>query len=165
MSEIIRALNLIKLHRDASWLTDSQQQALLDVKEALRIPGTVNLCGPKGVGKTFLAWNLADELNYVYFPHLSYFMQVENLNTSGIVLDNCQPRRQAHREVLKTLRSQGTRHAVLITRQLIQDYTHYVDLGLTEADIDKVQGNLATINLIPKESQVSNYWHLINLCL
>lgn len=165
MSEFIRALNRIKARRDSSWLTGSQRQALGELKEALRAPGTVNLCGSTGVGKTFLAWTLADELSYVYYPHPSLFEQSENLDVEGVILDNSQSARQAHREVLKTVHFRGVRHAVLITRRLVQDYTHYVELTLTRADIDKVRGSLATIGLFPQPAEVSHLWHLINSCL
>lgn len=165
MSEFIRALNRIKAQRDSSWLTDSQHQALGELKDALRAPGTVNLCGSIGVGKTFLAWTLADELSYVYYPHLSLFEQSNDVNVVGVILDNSRPGRQAHREILKTLHFRGVRQAVIVTRRLIQDYTHYVELTLTQADIDKVRSNLATVGLFSQPAEVSSLWHLINSCL
>jgi len=162
VSDFIRTLNVIKTHRDSSWLTDSQRRALAELKEALRAPGTVNLCGPVGVGKTFLAWTLADELDYIYFPHLCYFEQADDVDAVGVILDNGLSKRRFHREALKKLRFRGVRHAVFVTRQLIQDYTHYVELGLTEADVAQVRDNLASVGLFHLAPETSNLWHLIN---
>ena len=162
MGDLIRVLNLIKTRRNPTWLTASQQEALTALREALRIPGTVNLCGAAGVGKTFLAWTLSDELGYTYLPHINRLEQVEDLHTTGVILDNCRPERQAHRNTLKVLRFRNVRHAVLITRQMIDDYTHYVELRLTPADQVKVQGNLTTIGLFREINEAPNLWHLVN---
>lgn len=162
MSDFIRALNLIKKQRNLTWLTASQQGAMAALQEALRVPGTVNLCGAAGVGKTFLAWTLADELSYTYFPHINRLEQVEDLHTTGVILDNCPPERQAHRNTLKTLRFRNVHYAVLITRQVIHDYTHYVELRLTPADQAKVQGNLTTLGLFREINETPNLWYLVN---
>ncbi|MBC8263376.1 MAG: hypothetical protein H8E47_04545 [Anaerolineales bacterium] len=162
MSDLIRALNLIKTRRDPAWLTVSQQKALAALQEALRVPCTVNLFGATGVGKTFLAWTLADELGYTYFPHLDHFERIEDLHTTGVVLDNCRPDRRTHRHTLKTLSFQNVRYAVLITRQMIQDYTHYVELALTPADRTKAWDNLATLGIFREAKELPNLWHLVN---
>lgn len=162
MSDFIRALNLIKTRRTPTWLTASQQEALAALQEALRVLGTVNLCGAAGVGKTFLAWTLADELGYTYYPHINRLEQVEDLHTVGVILDNCRPERQAHRNMLKELRFRNVRHAVLITRPIIRDYTHYVKLRLTPDDQAKVWNNLTALGLFREINEVPNLWHLVN---
>jgi len=162
VSDLIRTLNLIKTQRDLAWLTVSQREALTALQEALRVPGTVNLFGATGVGKTFLAWTLADELGYIYFPHLDHFERVEDLHTTGIILDNCCPDRQTHRHTLKTLSFQNVRYAVLITRQMIQDYTHYVELVLTPDDRAKAWENLTTLGIFREGKELPNLWHVVN---
>ena len=162
MNSFIRAVNLIKTHRDSSWLTDSQRRALAQLRKALRIPGTINLCGLVGVGKTFLAWTLADELGFIYFPHLRHFEQANDVDASGIILDNCCWERRFHREALKRLRFRGVRFGVFITRQAIQDYTHYVELGLTDADVVQVRDNLVSVGLFRPAVESPNLWGLIN---
>lgn len=162
MSDFVRTLNLIKTRRNPTWLTPSQQEALAKLREALRAPGTVNLCGTAGVGKTFLAWTLADELGYVYFPHINRLEQSEDLHTTSVILDNCRPERQFHRDMLKELRFRSVRYAVLITRQIIHDYTRYVELSLTPADQDKVWNNLTTVGIFQKRTESPNLWYLVN---
>lgn len=67
MSQFVRRLNQIKSNRIPEWLTPSQQEAFFKVKTALRTPSTVNLFGRVGVGKTFLGWTLAHELNFFIY--------------------------------------------------------------------------------------------------
>ena len=162
MSEFIRTLNLIKTRRDIEWLTPSQVKALAALKEALRAPGTVNLCSPAGAGKTFLTWVLADHLGYAYFPHLKHFTQAEEIRASGVIIDNGKPDRQSHRNALKALQFQNMTRAVLVTRELIRDYTHYVELSLSLEDQEKVRHNLASVGHITPDAKAFNLWYLIN---
>lgn len=162
MSEFVRTLNLIKTHRSAEWLTPSQARALAALKEALRVPGTVNLCGSAGVGKTFLAWMLVDELGYSYFPHLKHFTRTENVSGPGVVIDNAEPSRQSHRNVLKALQFEDVKRALLITRELIRDYTHYVELSLSSEDWEIVCNNLMSVGCLISDSRVPSLWYLVN---
>jgi hypothetical protein len=162
MSRFVRTLNVIKTHRSAEWLTPSQAGALLALKEVMRVPGTVNLCGPAGVGKTFLAWVLADTSDYAYFPHLTSLSRVASAATPGVIIDNADPGRLAHRNVLKVLQFEEIRRAVVITRQLVQDYTYYVELSITEEDWDAVCDNLKSVGCPISGSRFRNLWYLVN---
>lgn len=163
MSEFLRTLNAIKTHWDTSWLTPSQEQCLMELQACLRVPGSVNLFGRHGVGKTFLAWALARESGLAYFPHLILFEQVETVDVRGVIIDNCLPSRIEHREILKALRFRGTKRSILITAELIYDYTHYSELILTPADVQKVRDNLETVgiyaNIIEEKGDL---WRLLN---
>lgn len=161
MSDFVRGLNLIKTRRDSDWLTPSQEEALAALQKTLRIPCTVNLFGPAGTGKTFLAWTLADHLGYVYFSHIEDFV-TEDWSGPGIIVDNCRPERRVHRDILKELSFRNVRYAVLVSRQLVRDYTHYVELELTPNDRTKAWDNLTRIGLFRENEQASNLWQLIN---
>lgn len=163
MSAFIHVVNKIKTSRNETWLTPSQQVALKAIKKSLRVPGTVNLWGSTGVGKTFLAWVLADEMNFAYFPHLSCFVQAEISESQGVILDNCRPERMFHRETLKELGLLGVHRTVLITRRLVQDYTRYVELSLTPEDISHVRSSMIGIGIMPSQViEIPHLWYLIN---
>lgn len=162
MSEFIRLLNQIKTHRTLDWLTPSQVEAMLDLRKTLRIPGTVNLFGSTGVGKTFLGWSLADETGYVYLPHIDHLADLQNQEIVGLIVDNCASDREAHRNILKQLSFQEIRYAVLITQQMIDDYTSYVELRLEAQDWDKVTENLGSLKVFRDPSSTSNLWQLLN---
>jgi hypothetical protein len=119
MSSFIHSLNLIKTRRTRAWLTLSQQIAFAAVEKVLQAPSTVNLFGTIGVGKTFLAWMLADQLAYAYLPHPGQLEQFEASEINGVVLDNCYSSRQAHRNLLKKLRFHQVHYAVLVIHQYI----------------------------------------------
>lgn len=161
MSELIRILNSIKIHRTGAWLTPSQRNVQEAIKELLRVPQTINLCGPAGSGKTFLAWHLADELGYVYLPHPGHLVYTESLGSEGLIIDNCRPDRRAHRDILRILQLNSVLRAIFITRQIIQDYTRYVELKLTFSDQSKVCENLSTVGLF-REPDARNLWYLVN---
>ena len=165
MSDFIRHLNLIKTRRTQAWLTPSQQIALARLQKVLPVPGTVNLFGGIGSGKTFLAWFLAEQLTGMYLTHPDALKEIEEVDTAVLILDNCQAERQAHRELLKELQFRQVRHAVLITRQLIHDYTHYVELALTSTDLQYAHKNLSTLGLGSTSADPSNLWHLVNSCI
>lgn len=161
MSELIRILNSIKINRTGAWLTPSQRNVQAAIKELLRVPQTINLCGRAGSGKTFLAWHLADELGYVYLPHPDHLVYAESLVSEGLIIDNCRPDRRSHRDVLRILQLNSVLRAIFITRQIIQDYTRYVELKLTFSDQSKVCENLSTVGLF-REPDARNLWNLVN---
>ena len=66
-------LNKLKTQAASDWLTDCQWAAFDDIRNALRFPEIVNVHGPVGSGKTFLAWTLGRRLEIPYFPSLAAF--------------------------------------------------------------------------------------------
>jgi MoxR-like ATPase len=150
------------MHYSVEWLTPSQAQASLALKETLRVPRTVNLVGPAGVGKTFLTWVLAEELGYTYFPHLESFSLAQDVAASGVIIDNTDPSRYTHRSVLKALQFQDVKRAVLVTRELVRDYTHYVELSLSPEDVETVCHNLVSVGGFFSDPHPTNLWYLIN---
>lgn len=161
MSEFIRISNAIKIHRNDTWLTPSQRSADTAIRDMLRVPQTINLRGPVGCGKTFLAWHLADELGYVYLSSPSQLTQVETLGSKGLIIDNCHSDRWAHRDMLKILQMHHILRAIFITRQIIRDYTRSIELELGVSDPDKVCENLSTIGVF-RGSDAPNLWYLVN---
>lgn len=161
MSEFVRISNAIKIHRNGSWLTPSQRSADTAIRGMLRIPQSVNLFGPVGCGKTFLAWHLADELGFVYLSSPSQLTQVEALGSQGLVIDNCHSDRWAHRDILKSLQMQHILRAIFITHRIIRDYTQSLELKLGVPDLDKVCENLATIGVF-RGPDAPNLWYLVN---
>jgi hypothetical protein len=166
MSQFIRHLNQIKNKRKIEWLTPSQRSALSSVKNELQVPSTVNLFGLVGAGKTFLGWTLANELNFAYLTHPGKMIQFNKLYYEGVVVDNCNSERNAHRELLKMIRFQQIAYAVFITRRMIKDYTHFVELHVTPYDIQAAQQNLihAKIPLTHRDNPL-NLWCLVNSSL
>lgn len=166
MSQFVHRLNQIKSNRTPEWLTPSQLEVFFKVKTALCVPSTINLFGRTGVGKTFLGWALAYELNFFYLPDPALVKTITSNQYSGIILDNCRADRQTHRELLKILQFQNINKAMFISRQMIKDYTQFVELNLTDSDILAVRENLTDVGMLPlTEDDVPNLWYLVNSSL
>ena len=163
MSQLIRYLNQIKNKQKIDWLTPSQQLAFSSIKDALQVPSTVNLFGSAGAGKTFLGWNLAHELSFAYLTHPEKISRFDRFGQEGIIVDNCNSERYDHRELLKMTRFRQINRAIFITRRMINDYTHFVELYATAHDIQAARQNLidAKILLAHRENP-PNLWYLVN---
>lgn len=162
MSAYIRRLNAIKKACQSSWLTKSQKAALEMLVELSRAPGTVNLVGGVGVGKTFLAWLAARELNYQYVACPQQLTKLHGPPPKGIIVDNCHFTRTSHRELIKVVLSRQVPRAVFISRRIIQDYTHYVELSLTLADQSQVIWNLSSIGITVYDYEYENLWSIVS---
>jgi hypothetical protein len=132
------------------------------LQKSLRIPGTINLFGATGVGKTFLGWSLAEVMGYRYLPHISHLDNLQSISLKGLIIDNCAPDRKSHRDIRKRLSFWNINRAVLITRFVIDDYTSYVELTLDEQDWAKVADNLRSIGTFRDIDPTSNLWQLLN---
>jgi hypothetical protein len=162
VTELIRTLNMIKTRREPGWLTPSQRAALVALGTAVRIPGSVNLYGAVGVGKTFLAWAAADALGLVYLPHIAFLRSVQDDSVQGIIVDNCLATRMFHRDVLKRLDLMGVRRAVLVSRHVIEDYGCCIRLEFNDSDRAHVCENLRSIGLYRNALPDSHLWSLMN---
>jgi hypothetical protein len=162
VSTFVRNLNQIKTHCDTTWLSPSQRRTLDVLFDAIRYPGTVNLWGSVGVGKTFVSWILSNESGATYIPHISFLNEVEAPAGGTVIVDNCPPDRTDHRTILNRLRFANIPTTVLVSRDLIQDYTRYSELLCTSEDIDRVRSNLASVGVFSPKANVPNLWHLVN---
>lgn len=162
MSTFLRCLNSIKRERTPGWLTSSQRVALAQATQMLLLPGHVNLYGSIGVGKTFLAWFVAEQLHYLYLPHPTKLAESDRPSPAGVVIDNCSSQRSAHRELLKELSFCGINRSLLVTRTVFQDYSHFVQLALTDEDQIQVRLNVARIGCVLAAENTGNLWPLIN---
>lgn len=158
MSEFIHRINRIKTQCDATWLTPSQKIAVDQLRRLLQTPTFVNLYGRNGVGKTFLAWQFADEMQFNYITHPNKLPNGKR----PIIVDNCLSSRQQYRALLKEFSFRGIDKAILLSRNAIDDYVGIVPLLLTEQDLSIVEEHLRLVGLTVKRPQVPNLWHLVN---
>jgi len=63
---------------------------------------------------------------------------------------------------LKTINFKALQFSVLVSRELVQDYTYFVELNLTADDQSKVLSNLEEIGIFRKESVIPNLWYIVN---
>lgn len=130
--------------------------------QLLQLPGHVNLYGSIGVGKTFLAWFIAEQLGYLYLPYPTKLAESDGPSPNGVVIDNCSSQRSIHRELLKELAFCGINRSLLVTRTMLQDYSPFVQLALTDEDQIQVRLNVGRIGCVLAAENTGNLWSLIN---
>lgn len=160
MSQYIRILNTIKKNTAHLSLTTSQAACRAAILERLEYPGIVNLFGPRGSGKTVLAWRLANEgrMDYVVEPaHLAAGERA----TPAIVIDNAGHRRSEYRKILGELERARISKAVVITLERIEDSIQAFELHCTPDDIHIASENLAQFGFLSEADLLVNLWDLL----
>lgn len=115
MSRLLVLLNQLKSQANPGLLTDSQHVAFDAIRRALRFPETVNLHGPAGSGKTFLAWTISRTLAMPYFPSPTAFEERNERPTPRAVVDNAAAGDRAVRDLLAVAQRKGTHSLLFIT--------------------------------------------------
>jgi len=128
-------MNLIKERADEGWLTDSQREVYQVILERWLTQPFVNLWGPRGAGKTFLARLLAKCRGYAYVHNLAEAPQ----NTPQVVLDDAE-----YSRALRPLaRSLGLGRVLLITETPVREAMPKVELTLNAHDVHQFCANLS----------------------
>jgi len=110
-------LNQLKTQAKPNWLTDGQRAAFDAIRDALRFPETVNLYGPVGSGKTFLAWTLSRSLAMPYFPSPAAFDGRSGRPTTQAIVDNAGAGERTVRNLLAVAQRKGTHTLLFITHR------------------------------------------------
>jgi len=163
MSTLIRRINTVKLACKLDWLTPSQARAWSEIRDRLALGDVVNLHGPGGSGKTFLAWLLVKQNNSVHMLSFVPTPRVDAASAKALpIVDNFSSTRTAFRDLLKQLAYCGYSQALILTRAPIRDDCYRVQLMLTEADIEYARQQLLSIDPTLPPSRGSTLHHLIN---
>lgn len=110
LAPLLSLNNTLKTTAAEADLVDSQSEALDQIRAQLQDEPLVALIGSKGVGKTFIAWVLRNELDYTYNT-----WPVESLSGPGAVVDNAPSERVDARAVRAHCRLNKVSNCVFIT--------------------------------------------------
>ena len=137
---------LLSLARNGDILTCSQNVALQSLLQATEnyVQG-INLYGPAGVGKTFLAHNLFHNGMATYFSSFGASRSFETRPNSVVIIDNAPQDRLSARSAIGGKLWSGTKSVVLVTRQPINDAIHRVRLNFTTEDMEKIDGTMRSL--------------------
>jgi hypothetical protein len=136
MSLYVHWMNLIKEKATSDWLTDGQRAAYDPIISQWATRAFINICGPPGCGKSFVARLLAQEHDYVY----THDLQSTPPNTKNAVVDDAEYTRlmRATAQVL------GIGRVILVTQTPVKDPMPRAEIRLTERDVRQFLHNLYT---------------------
>ncbi len=136
MSLYIHWMNLIKEKATSDWLTDGQRAAYDPIVSRWATSAFINLCGPQGCGKSFVARLLAKEHGYTY----THDLQSAPPNTGNVVVDDGGYVRlmRATAQVL------GIGRVIVVTQIPVKDPMPRAEIRLTERDVRQFLHNLYT---------------------
>jgi len=146
MSRLLKLLNNLKTQANVAWLTDAQRDAFASLEQELRFPEKINLYGPGGCGKTFLAWAVSRALSIPYYPSPQAFEARSQRPQPQAIVDNVSVGERAARQLLAISQSKGTHTLVFITHQ--PNSLRMYAIGLpppSPADFDVVYRNLSLL--------------------
>jgi energy-coupling factor transporter ATP-binding protein EcfA2 len=135
MSLYVTWINLIKEKADESWLTDSQREVYRQLLARWQSHPFVNLYGPAGSGKSFIARLLARVHGYAYTRAL----EEAPTGTSQVIVDDA-----VYSRLMRPLaRERGLGRVVLITRRPVSESMPSLELALNPRDMRQFQAILS----------------------
>ena len=125
---------VIKEKETEAWLTDGQRAAYDPIISQWATSMFINLCGPPGCGKSFVARLLAAEHNYAY----THDLLSTPPNTENVVVDDAEYTRlmRATAQVL------GIGRVIVVTRTPVRDPMPRAVIQLNERDVRQFMHNL-----------------------
>lgn len=136
MSLYVQWINLIKERATPDWLTDSQRVAYEKILRQWHGAPFVNLCGPAGCGKSFVARILVKEQDYIY----THDLQTAPQGAANVILDDAEYTRLMR----PTAQLLNLGRVILVTRTPVHDPMPRADIRLVERDVGQFLHNLYT---------------------
>lgn len=164
MSEWLRLTAEIKRRPLADNLTTTQRQSWATLNDLLRFPQRLNLYGPCGCGKTFLAWATAQTTGAVHVP-LPDMLEGQTPGTEIILLDNAPADEYAVRRVFAICDLLEIQSVVIITRQPVAMPMRALAVPPpTMEDLDQISRTLGRLGYYPQRplSAPANLWDLLH---
>jgi cytidylate kinase len=135
MSFYIEWINRIKENADEDWLTDSQREVYERILSRWQAHPFVNLYGPSGSGRTFIARLLVKKHGYVYTHDIGDAPR----NADQVIVDDAHYSRTMRLDA----RAKGLKRVLLITSRPVREAMPKVELQLDEKDVRQFQAVLA----------------------
>lgn len=130
----------MKRNIEESRLTQEQKQSLQNLKDKIHDSKLVNLYGEKKVGKTFLAWVLAKNSNFEYFPSVND----ADFSNKRLIIDNGGRSRNDARELRKVIKLNDVEKVIYLTRGPAKEVYPRVNLEASN-DREDILASLAEI--------------------
>lgn len=167
MSRWLQLVSEMKRRSPDRYLTATQEQAFDQLCEALRFPNRINLYGPCGSGKTYVAWALASAVGAVHVALPELVGELES-GHDCIIVDNVFHHEDSVRRVLAQTDLLGASSTVLITQAPVDVTMRRVELPLpTAEDVAKVLQSYWRLGYYQQHDLPAqpNFWQLLLACV
>lgn len=118
MSTCFELLNQLKRRCSAEMLTPAQATAFNELCRLMLMPEWLNLSGPHGSGKTFLAWALSRATGGLYVPMPEDLDELPPQHT--LIVDNAPYSEAEVRRILSRCELLGAKTVLLVTCEPVQ---------------------------------------------
>ncbi len=160
---------LLERSRDAKWLTPSQAATAVTIEDALKQGVSyLNLWGPVGVGKTFLAHHLVQRCHGIYL-HAPTAQTTTVLSGRWVCVDNVRAARSDVRTVYSKLSWRQATAVLVVTQTPAQDSVYPVQLQLTVDDLATVHKTMLALyrdcSLPSIGTDSTTLWMFVGACV
>lgn len=164
MSEWLRLVNQIKARSPVDLFTPTQRSAYTALLDLLRFPEQVNLYGPVGSGKTFVAWGVAQSLGAVHVPVPAALDELTG-SIDILLVDNAPEHEYEARNLMARCNLLGVQSTVLVTCHPVAMPMRRVELPLPTADeVVSVSRALSLLGYFQSSQQLPsqpNFWNIL----
>lgn len=161
MSRYIRVVNSLKLQIRDLEPTPSQISCINLLLDRLQYPGTANLFGLHGVGKTFMGWVLVKDAKVEYFSHPSRITKSLVQEDRIAFVDNVSHIKADFRQSSIMVEGAGFKRVIFVSTYPVDDYVYRVELNLTNDDVNVARKNLSMLGYIPTIKDRNSLWQEI----
>jgi hypothetical protein len=167
MSEWMRLLSEMKRRPMEDYLTPRQRDVRNTICTLLEFPNRINLFGPYGSGKTYVAWSLVRATGATHVPVPERLHQLQPVHEI-LVIDNVSHYEDEIRRLLATSNLLGAQSVIFITHEPTTLPMHRIELPLpNKAEIEIVLQSYRRLgyyqqhDLPPKP----NFWNVLSACV
>lgn len=134
MSQYIEWLNRIKESASSEWLTHNQVEIYTQVIKQFSDSPFINITGPRGSGKTFIARILAKENGFHYTQDLSQIAT----EYKKVIVDHI-----TYTRMIRALKiSKEIEQLILVTSKAVDDPMPVLKLSIDQEDLFKFKRNI-----------------------
>ena len=167
MSNWLRLTSELKRRPAEELLTPTQRHAWETLCALLRFPQRINLYGPQGSGKTFVAWALSRATGALHIS-LPSDLAVALPGPEIFLVDNVSPHEPSFRRILADCNLLGATSVVLISRQPTLLAMRRIELlQPTKDDMTIAMRTMSRLGIFAnvEASQVTDFWALLRACV
>lgn len=164
MSTWLELLNDLKRRCSAEILTPAQTAARERLCQLMSMPEWVNLCGPHGSGKTFLAWTVARATGGIFIPIPAELGESE-AGQPTLIIDNAPHKETEVRRLLARCDLLGASAVLLVTRAPVTLPMPCIELPPpTSEDIEQVSRFISRLGYFfeaDRLPETPNFWDVM----